>query len=100
MRKIVKIEVMENYIIRCKFDNGEIRDLDITKFMDRNGKYSGQVYDKELFSKVKLGEFGQLYWEGIAEMKDAQGNAIPADYDICPDFAYMNSIALSKTPQS
>ena len=94
MRKIVKIEVMDNYIIRCEFDNGEIRDLDITKFMDRNGKYSGQVYDKEVFSKVKLGEFGQLYWEGIAEIKTLDGNIIPTDYDICPDFAYMISIAL------
>lgn len=91
---------MDDYIIRCEFDNGEIRDLDITTFMDRNGVYSKHVYDKSVFSKVKLGEFGQLYWEGIAKIKTLDGNINPTEYDICPDFAYMNSIALSMIPPS
>lgn len=97
MRKIKKIEVLENYIIRCEFDNGEFRDLDITKFMDKNGKYSEKVYDKAVFRAVNLGEFGQLYWDGIAEMKTLDGEIIPVEYDICPDFAYIHSVALSKT---
>lgn len=92
MRKIIHMTVMPNYIIRCEFDNGDIRDLDITTCIDRNGKYSKHLYDKNVFSKVKLGEFGQLYWEGIAEMKDLNGEVIPAEYDICPDFAYMHSV--------
>ena len=46
MRKIRNIEVMDNYVIRCEFDNGEFRELDITTFMDKNGKYSKNVYDK------------------------------------------------------
>lgn len=97
MRKIRNIEVMDNYVIRCEFDNGEFRELDITTFMDKNGKYSKKVYDKAVFSTVKLGEFGQLYWEDIAEMKTLDGEIIPVEYDICPDFAYIHSVALSKT---
>lgn len=100
MRKIIKIEIMDNYIIRCEFDNGEMRDLDIKTFMDRNGKYSKKVYDLSVFNKVKLGDFGQIYWDGIAKMRTLDGNLIPTEYDICPDFAYMNSIATSKIPQS
>ena len=61
MRKIVRIEVLDNYIINCEFDNGEIRDLDTTTFMDRNGKYSKHVFDKRVFATVKRGELGLLY---------------------------------------
>ena len=92
MRKITAIEVKDNFVIRCKFDNGEIRDVDIKTLLDKNGKYAHKVFDKSVFKKVKLGKFGQLYWEGIAEMKDLNREIIPAEYDICPDFAYMNSI--------
>ena len=97
MKKIQNIEILEDYKIRCEFNNGEVRDLDITTFMDRAGNYSKKVYDKSVFCKVKLGEFGQLYWEGIAEMKTLEGKIIPADYDICPDFAYMNSVPIALT---
>jgi hypothetical protein len=92
MRKIRKIQVLENFIIRCEFDNGEVRDLDITSIIDKNGKYSKKVYDKSVFKTVKIGEFGQLYWDGIAEIKTLDGKLIPTEFDICPDYVYMSSL--------
>lgn len=98
MKKIISFEIVGLYVLRCTFNNGVVRDLDISTFMDRKGKYSGKVFDEKIFRSVKLGELGQLYWDGIAEMKDIDGNIIPVEYDICPDFAYMNSVILSKIP--
>jgi hypothetical protein len=100
MRKIKHIKIISNFIIRCEFDNGEIRDLDLTTFMDKNERYASKVFDENVFKSVQVGELGQLYWAGIAEMKSLEGDVIPIEYDICPDFAYMKSVALSKTQLS
>ena len=55
MRKIRKIQVLENFIIRCEFDNGEVRDLDITSIIDKNGKIAVTIVGsrkKEDFVKI------------------------------------------------
>jgi hypothetical protein len=100
MRKIVEIKVLQPYLIVCKFDNGETRMLNLEEVMDKNGPLSKQVFEGEKFKEVQIGDSGELFWLGIAEMKTKEGDTIPCEYDICPDFAYMNSIPLEKTTQS
>lgn len=91
MRKVKYIQFIKDFVIRCEFDNGEIRDLDISGILNKNGKYFNRVFEKDVFVTAKIGEVGQIYWDGIAEMKTTNGEIIPVEYDICPDFAYLKS---------
>ncbi|MEZ4911796.1 MAG: DUF2442 domain-containing protein [Saprospiraceae bacterium] len=101
MRKIVEIKVSHPYILICKFDNGETRMLNLEDVMDKNGPLSKKVFEGEKFKEARIGDSGEIFWLGIAEMKTKEGGNIPCEYDICPDFAYMKSIPISsKTPQS
>lgn len=95
MRKIIKIDVKSNFIINCTFDNSEDRIIDLEKILDKNDKYASKVFDDKIFRKVKIGSQGELFWEGIAEMKNLNNENIPCEYDICPDFVYQNSESLS-----
>ena len=48
--------------------------------------------DGNTYKTVKIGEFGQLYWDGIAEIKTLDRKLIPTEFDICPDFVYLSSL--------
>ena len=91
MNKIVKISVQEPYKLLCFFNNGDQRILDLEEVLDSKKKFASKIFDTTIFNKVKVGSFGEAYWDDVAEMKDLNGNIIPCKYDICPDFAYLNS---------
>lgn len=96
MRKIVKIEFNENNQIICHFDNNELRVLNLSKAI--KDKYITKIIsDEKVFKSAKTGEFGEIYWSDAAEIKDLNGNLIPCEYDISPEFAYYNSQPLAKT---
>lgn len=61
------------------------------KIYDKDLKYAKKVFKEEIFNAVKIGINGELYWENIAEIMTFDGKFIPCEYDICPDFTYMNS---------
>jgi len=90
MRKILKIELLEPYKILCIFDNGEQRIIDLDEVLKKSNKYTSKVFSN--FHKTKIGSNGEIYWDGIGEIKNLNGETIPCEYDICPDFAYINSI--------
>ena len=91
MNKIINISLQEPFKILCYFNNGEQRILDLKQALNPKQKYTKKVFDQKVFNQAKIGSFGEIFWEGIAEMKDLNGNVIPCEYDICPDFAYLNS---------
>ena len=91
MKEIINISVQEPYKILCFFNNGEQKILDLEKVLNPEQKYARKIFIKKVFKQAKIGTFGEIYWDGIAEMKDLNGNIIPCEYDICPDFAYLNS---------
>ncbi|MBC6427601.1 MAG: DUF2442 domain-containing protein [Ekhidna sp.] len=91
MNKITKISISEPYKLLCFFNNGEQRILDLEKVLDPEKKFVSKVLTVNTFKKVRIDSFGGISWEGVAEMKDLDGKIIPCDYDICPDFAYLNS---------
>ena len=95
MRKIQKISIQKPFIIFCTFDNGENRVLNLEMVLDKDHKYGKKVLKEEIFNAVKIGINGELYWENIAEIMTFEGKFIPCEYDICPDFAYMNSKLIS-----
>ena len=97
MNEIIKISFQKPFKILCSFNNGEQRILDLESLLDKSGKYSSKVFNDNVFKTAKIGSFGQIYWEGIAEMKDLDNKTIPCEYDICPDYAYMNSLPIEKS---
>ena len=92
MDKITDISFLELFKILCTFNNGEQRILDLTLIL--NDKYSKKICNEGIFKQAKVGSLGEIYWEGIAEIKDLNGNVIPCEYDISPEFAHMNSIPI------
>ncbi len=91
MNKITKIAIQESYKILCSFKNGENRLFDVEQSLAKDKKYTNKILSQDVFNKVKVGSLGELYWDGVAEMKDLHGNMISCEYDICPDFVYMHS---------
>lgn len=91
MNKITNISIQEPFKILCTFKNGENRIFNLEQILDKNKKYTNKILSPAVFSEVKVGSLGELYWDGVAEMKDLHGNMISCEYDICPDFVYMHS---------
>ena len=91
MRKIINIDLSTPYVIICTFENGEIRNLDLEKVLDKTNKYAIKIFNEKVFKTGAIGENGEILWENTAEIKTIEGDIIPCAYDICPDFAYINS---------
>ena len=77
MIKVDKIIEVKPFYIVCLFNNGEIKKLVVDDVLkkEENNRYAKKIVDAGFFSTVKIGEFGQLYWENAAEMKDEKGNS-------------------------
>ncbi len=89
-KKILKIDFVDNFKIVCHFENNELRILDLSKSI--NDKYAAKILSNEnIFKTVKIGEFGEIYWSDMGEIKDINGKIKPCEYDISPEFAYLNS---------
>ncbi len=90
MRKIIELELLEDNIMICKFDNNEQRILNLREVV--KDKYAKKIIaDVDIFKKAKIGQFGEIYWASIAEIKDQDGVVHSCEYDISPEFAYLNS---------
>jgi hypothetical protein len=93
MIKPLKIIEVAPYYIVCLFNNGELRKLTVEpNLLDKTNKsITDLIFNKNIFTTVKIGEMGQLYWENIATMKDEKGKLIQCEYDFSPEFVYHNS---------
>lgn len=98
MHKITKIIFQDPFKILCWFENGEKRIVDLEEILDKNNKYGKKIFEGNTFKQVQIDPFGGLYWDGIAEMKDWDGNTIPCEYDVSPELIYMKSTPAEKIP--
>jgi len=94
MNKIIDISIKEPFKILCTFKNGENRMFNLEQSLDKNKKYTNKILSQDVFNAIKVGSLGELYWDGIAKMKDLNGDMISCEYDICPDFVYVNSVLI------
>ena len=94
MLKIKNISLMPNYTLRCVFNTGEVRIFNLQKSLDKNNRFVRKVLSLEVFEKVKLGDFGELYWDEIGEIKELNGSISSCNYDISPEFVYAHSEVL------
>ncbi|MEO6189351.1 MAG: hypothetical protein ABIO44_02300 [Saprospiraceae bacterium] len=91
MIKAKAILDIKPYSITCSFNNGEVRRLDVEKVLSKENKYVQEILTLPIFSQAKIGEFGELYWEDVAKMKDLNGNEIPCAFDPSPEFVYFHA---------
>ena len=94
MLKIKKIAILPNYTLRCVFNTGEVRIFDLQKSLDKNNRFVRKVLTPEVFDKVKLGSFGELFWDEIGEIQELNGSVSSCNYDISPEFVYAHSEAV------
>jgi len=80
MMKIVEVEVLDNYKLLLLFNNDEKRIFDISQELSGVFEY---LTDYKNLKKVQL-VHGALTWFRTGKM----------ELDICPDYAYMNSIEI------
>jgi hypothetical protein len=91
MLKIKKISILPNYTLSCVFNTGEVRIFDLQKSLDTNNRFVRKILSREVFDKVKLGDFGELFWDEIGEIQELNGSISSCNYDISPEFVYANS---------
>lgn len=72
--KAVKVEPLENYILKITFENGEIKKFDVKPYMEH--KSFEELKKISIFNTVKISGLSIAWVNGT---------------DICPDELYINS---------
>ena len=96
MKKVTKIIFLTEYKLHCFFNNGEERLLDVPAIL--KDKYAKKIMNEHIFKKAKVGDLGEIYWEGIGEIKQLDGSLTPCNYDMSPEFVYINSKPFKNNP--
>jgi|ERR1039458_574311 hypothetical protein len=89
--RIKDILSVESYSIKCLWNTGEIRIIDLEKELSNNKSDSvlGKLLDKEIFSTVKVdNESGTIYWDNLLNYHDLDGTVKKGPLDFCPDVLY------------
>ena len=73
----VKVQPLENYKVKIKFDNGEKKIFDVKPYIE--GSWYGQLKNKLYFNQVKTDGY-TIVW--------------PDGQDICPDDVYYTNIPI------
>lgn len=74
--RAIEVEPLENYILKIKFDNGEIGKFDVKPYMKH--KMFKQLKNIEIFNTVKIDGLSISWINGA---------------DLCPDELYINRIS-------
>ncbi len=89
MIKVIKIKCLKGFQIHCFFNNGEERLLNLSTIL--KDAYSKKIMNELIFKKAKIGALGQIYWEGVAQIKELNGSLSPCAYDMSGEFVYHNA---------
>ncbi len=93
MLKAVEIINSNPYKIVCKFNTGEIREINLENLiLESNSLVNKEkLLDPAFFNKAAIGNFGELFWENAAYIRDLKGEMISCEFDLSPEFVYFNS---------
>lgn len=93
MIKAVEILKISPFKVVCRFNTGEIKQIELESVINNSNQYVNKkkLLDEEFFKQVSIGVFGELYWENAAYFKNENGELIPCEYDLSPEFVYYNS---------
>jgi len=93
MVKIIYLEIVNPHSIICFFNTNEKRVLNIDKVFDTDDEFVKKILQPDMFCKAKIGQFGEILWENVGEIRELDGTITLCEYDISPEFAYHNSFA-------
>ena len=93
MIKATEIITINPFKIVCRFNNGEVKQIDLENVINSANQFVNKkkLLEKEFFKQAAIGQFGELYWENAAYFKNENGELIPCEYDLSPEFIYHNS---------
>ena len=92
MIKLIKIHCLADFKIHCFFNNEQEGLLDLKRVL--KGDFASTILQEQVFKKAKIGDLGEIYWEGIAKIQDWDGKIISCAYDMSPEFVYLNATNL------
>lgn len=97
MIKVTRVYIENSHHLSCEFSNNEVRLLNVLPIIEKHKHLNGvsSLFNKEAFSKVQVGDFGEITWRGIV-ITENNGITTCWDYDISPEFAYTNSKQIIK----
>ena len=95
MIKITNITILDNYSIKCIFNNGLSKIIHVLPLLESQKHLAGieKLTIESTFSKARIGIFGEIIWDKIIETKNGNTSEI-WDYDISPEFAFYNGVNL------
>jgi hypothetical protein len=91
MLRLTHIEILNSHSILCVFNSEERRILDVPRVLDTDNPYVKKLLHPSVFVQAKLGSFGEILWEGVAEIRELDGTVSACAYDISPEFVYYHS---------
>ncbi len=92
MTRVLEIVDIRGYTLLCRFNNDELRRLDVKPLIENHLHLPGvaKLLENDVFASVKVGECGEIVWPNIVD--NSSDLRLPAwDYDISPEFAYEHS---------
>lgn len=79
MKRVIRVEPLPDYRLKLRFDDGVEGVVDLSPLVGQ-GVFAAWR-DVEHFRRVRIGEFGELVWEG--------------EIDLCPDALYLEVTGLT-----
>lgn len=96
MIKIIRVFIENPFQLVCEFSNKEVRLLNVLPILEQHKHLNGvsSLFKEENLAKVEIGDLGELTWRKIV-ISEYNGVTTCWDYDISPEFAYLNSKQIS-----
>ena len=93
MLKISYINLLDDCTILCTFNNGITKAIDVMPLLEKHKHLQGieKLKEKNIFSKARIGMFGEIVWDKIIRLADSKENEM-WDYDISPEFVFYNGV--------
>lgn len=92
MLRVVEILDTNDFCVRCKFNNDEIRRLDVLPIIENHKHLNGveKLLEANIFATAQVGQCGEIVWPNIVYVHDTDGDRL-WDYDISPEYAFHHS---------
>ena len=92
--RVKEILSIEPFVITALWTDGVVRSVDFGSFLqeyaEKEGSIFNKILDKNTFQQAQT-DGRTIYWDGIIEMIDYDGQIIPAPLDFCPDVLFQQS---------
>ena len=87
MIRVKKILEINSYEVSCLFNNGLVKKINLLPIIEKQNHLNGieKLKDEAYFKTVKIGIFGEIFWENTIKSDNEFWN-----YDLSPEFIFHN----------